>query len=207
MRKFLALNSQSIAGCDEAGRGCLAGPVVAAAVVLTSSFYKTSLVYKMRDSKTLSAAKREQLATALKNAAHLPSPLLHYAVTALSADAIDRLNIRQASLRVLARACTRLTPSPHLIVVDGKDSLEKHITIPSCALIRGDSFHPAIAAASILAKVARDAWMCRAAHTYPGYGFEIHKGYGTQAHRDALKRLGCCLLHRKTFAGVCNTAA
>ncbi|WP_031934000.1 ribonuclease HII [Candidatus Hepatobacter penaei] len=188
-----------MAGCDEVGRGPLAGPVVAAAVVLTRAFYDTPLIHRLVDSKKLSERKRTAVAHALHQASHTTPPLLHYAMHHISAPHIDRINILNASLLAMERAVKALHPAPPLIFVDGKHTLPH---TPSLALTRGDACHVAIAAASIIAKVARDAWMAHLDACYPGYGFAKHKGYGTQAHLEALKHLGACPEHRRSFAPV-----
>lgn len=197
-----------LAGVDEVGRGPLAGPVVAAAVILPPGFLPEGL----NDSKKLSAAKRDTLADLiLRNAqvglAYIPAPW------------IDRINIRQASLLAMTRAVHALPVEPDAILIDGRDvpkglSYEADLAsdsvfdlaqkrFPAKAIIKGDATVAAIAAASIVAKVARDRMMAEAARHYPGYGFEKHAGYPTQAHRDALTIIGLSPLHRRSF-GPCK---
>ena len=196
-----ALPIQSVAGCDEAGRGPLAGPVVAAAVVLTPAFLKTWPLHYLRDSKKMSPLLRERVAHKLLILAHGQNPCLHYALAYISAATIDKINIRKASLMAMDQAVRSLPMQPHLVMVDGRDALPNHTSL---AITRGDGCHAAIAAASILAKVARDAWMDTLAERYPDYGFERHKGYGTKTHLDAIKRFGPCPEHRISFAPLSN---
>ncbi|MFM8354259.1 MAG: ribonuclease HII [Gammaproteobacteria bacterium] len=179
-----------IAGVDEAGRGPLAGPVVAAAVILDPA----QPIAGLADSKTLSARRREALAAQIRAQAS------GWSVVFVDAAEIDACNILEATLRAMTRAVAALAPAPDRVLVDG-NRLPK-LPMPAEAIVRGDARVPAISAASILAKVARDAWMTTAALAFPGYGFEIHKGYPTRAHRDALARLGVTPLHRRSFAPV-----
>lgn len=188
-----------VAGCDEVGRGPLAGPVVAAAVILQPVFYQTSLRHALRDSKCLTPKQRTVVAMRFIRAASAVKPLLLYGLAVVPADVIDALNIRQASLLAMRCAVAQLPVVPSLVCVDGRDALEG---LPSQPLIRGDGFHPAIQAASILAKVARDGLMDLWARRYPGYGFEQHKGYGTAQHLKALHAKGVTPLHRHSFGPV-----
>lgn len=177
-----------IAGVDEAGRGPLAGPVCAAAVIL----HPDRPIPGIGDSKTIPPARRESLEGAIKERA------LAWALAFASAREIDRLNILQASLLAMRRAVGLLDPPPGRVLVDGN-----RLTDFGCeaqAIVRGDARVPAIGAASILAKVARDRLMCELDLRYPGYGFAGHKGYPTAAHREALRRLGPCPEHRRSFA-------
>lgn len=174
-----------IAGVDEVGRGPLAGPVVTAAVILKKP------IDGVRDSKTLTEAKRNQLAIQIKNEA------ICYAFGRAEVDEIDRLNIHHATLLAMKRAIESLTERPDQVLVDG-------LYVPdvafSCqAIVEGDAKIPAIAAASIIAKVLRDEEMVAMDALYPGYGFAKHKGYGTPQHRNALQEKGLCPIHRKTF--------
>lgn len=178
-----------VAGCDEAGRGPLAGPVVAAAVVLDPSRIPKGI----DDSKRLSPARREQLfeeicATALVSVAFAPP------------SRIDRDNILRASLWALARAVHSLPELPKHVFVDGRDRID--VSCDCEAVIGGDARILSIAAASIVAKVSRDRLMCRLAEDYPGYGFESHMGYGVPAHLAALASLGPTVHHRRFFAPV-----
>lgn len=191
-----------IAGLDEAGRGCLAGPVVAAAVVLPGSYSLEGLA----DSKKLTSATRERLATRIKAQA------LGWAIGFASSRLIDRINILNASLLAMARAVARLPRPPSLLLVDGNRIIPASFIVSRWpwpeplprqrAIVHGDALEPAISAASILAKTARDALLSRMAERWPGYGFEQHKGYGVKKHLEALKRLGPCPAHRLTFRGV-----
>jgi len=179
-----------ICGVDEAGRGPLAGPVVAAAVILDPDRPITGL----RDSKRLSAAQRERLADEIRRRA------LDWALGRADAEEIDRLNILQATLLAMRRAVESLATVPQRVLVDG--NVCPRLTIACEAVVRGDSTEPVISAASILAKVARDAEMQRLHAVYPGYGFDGHKGYPTPAHLAALGHIGPCPEHRRSFAPV-----
>ena len=184
-----------VAGIDEAGRGPLAGPVVAAAVVLDPA----RPIAGLADSKTLSAAQRERLAE------RIMADALGFAVAQASVPEIDRLNILQATLLAMQRAVASLACQPGHALVDG-NQLPK-LPMPAQGVIRGDATVPAISAASILAKVTRDA-LCRALeHQYPHYGFARHKGYGTAQHLAALKLHGACAAHRRSFAPVARELA
>ncbi len=179
-----------ICGVDEAGRGPLAGPVVAAAVILDPDRPITGL----RDSKRLSAAQRERLADEIRRRA------LDWALGRADAEEIDRLNILQATLLAMRRAVESLATVPQRVLVDG--NVCPRLTIACEAVVRGDATEPVISAASILAKVARDAEMQRLHAVYPGYGFDGHKGYPTPAHLAVLGRIGPCPEHRRSFAPV-----
>jgi ribonuclease HII len=179
-----------IAGVDEAGRGPLAGPVVAACVLLDP----THPIAGLADSKTLSAARRETLA------AHIREHALAWAVGEASVAEIDALNILRATLLAMARAVDGLSVRPDEVLVDGL-----HCPAVSCrvrAVIRGDATVPSISAASILAKTVRDAAMVGLHAHHPGYGFDRHKGYPTAEHVEALRRLGPIAAHRRSFAPV-----
>ncbi len=178
------------AGVDEVGRGPLAGPVVAAAVILDPS----RPIDGLRDSKALSAARRESLAVEVRQAA------LAWALGRAEVAEIDELNILRASHLAMQRAVAALAVRAELVFVDGH--LTPSFAVPAVALVGGDDLMPAISAASILAKVARDAEMTTLAERYPGYGLEAHKGYATPAHLEALARLGPTPLHRQSFAPV-----
>ncbi|WP_047309711.1 ribonuclease HII [Rhodopseudomonas palustris] len=178
-----------VAGCDEAGRGPLAGPVVAAAVVLDPKRVPKGL----DDSKRLSAEKREALFEEICATAQV-------AVVYASPERINRDNILRASLWALTRAVHALPELPKQVFVDGRDRLATRCDCE--AVIGGDGLIASIAAASIIAKVSRDRLMCRLAEQCPGYGFEQHKGYGVPDHLDALARLGPTVHHRRAFAPV-----
>lgn len=179
------------AGVDEAGRGPLAGPVVAAAVILHPDRPITGLA----DSKTLSAARREQLARLIREQA------LAWSVAEAGVTEIDRLNILQATLLAMRRALAGLDPAPQRALIDG-NRIPQGLACAAAAVIGGDRSVPAIGAASILAKTTRDAWLLALAADYPEYGFERHKGYGTREHLEALERFGPTPAHRTSFAPV-----
>ncbi|MBX3706572.1 MAG: ribonuclease HII [Pseudomonadales bacterium] len=179
-----------IAGVDEAGRGPLAGPVVAAAVVLDPA----QPIEGLRDSKRLSAARRVTLADEIRARA------LAWALGSAAVEEIDRLNILEATLLAMQRAVGGLGLVPERILVDGNRL--PAFAVPAAAVVGGDGAVPAISAASILAKVTRDALMHTLAERHPGYGFEVHKGYPTPGHRQALARLGPSPIHRMSFAPV-----
>jgi ribonuclease HII len=179
-----------LAGVDEAGRGPLAGPVVAAAVILD----ELAPVQGLADSKTLSARRRELLFDQIRARA------LCCSIASASVEEIDRLNILQATLLAMRRAVEGLRILPHRVVVDG--NRVPVLRMPVVALVKGDSKLAAISAASILAKVQRDRW-CEDLHTqYPDYGFASHKGYPTPEHLAALQAHGPCAAHRRSFAPV-----
>jgi ribonuclease HII len=182
--------SHLVAGVDEAGRGCLAGPVVAAAVILRHEVVLRDLT----DSKLLSPAVRSRLAEAIRAAA------TSWAVAVVQAEDIDATDILRATLRAMTEAVRQLAPPPDLVLVDG--NVRPHLPMPARAIIQGDLRVPAISAASILAKVTRDRIMEDWSVRFPAYGFAQHKGYGTIAHRAAILRYGLSPIHRRTFAGV-----
>lgn len=177
------------AGVDEVGRGPLAGPVVAAAVILPASRARG-----LADSKKLSARRREALAEEIRSTA------LCWGLGRAEVEEIDALNILRASHLAMQRAVAALDVVPEMLLVDG--NLLPSFAVPAVALIKGDDRVQEISAASIIAKVARDQEMVALAEKYPGYGFERHKGYGTAEHRAALKRLGPTPIHRRSFAPV-----
>lgn len=179
-----------LAGVDEVGRGPLAGDVVAAAVILDPAFPITGL----RDSKKLSAARREELAQVIRERA------LAWSVARASVAEIDELNILQASLLAMHRAVLGLQPQPGYVLVDGNRLPRWEYA--SEPVVKGDDRVPAIAAASILAKVQRDSELVALDEQYPGYGFASHKGYPTAAHLQALQDLGVTPQHRRSFAPV-----
>jgi ribonuclease HII len=179
-----------IAGIDEAGRGPLAGPVVAAAVILPAEFDLPGL----DDSKKISATLRQRLFPRIREQA------LDYGIGLAHAEEIDTLNILQATLLAMRRAVGRLSQPPDYLLVDGITPLP--VSLPQKTLKQGDSRSLSIAAASVLAKVVRDRLMVTYDARYPAYGFAGHKGYGSAAHREAIARSGPCALHRKTFRGV-----
>lgn len=184
------LQQERLAGLDEVGRGPLAGPVVAAAVILDPA----NPIEGLLDSKRLSESRREQLAAQIQEQA------LAWAVGRAEVEEIDRLNILQASLLAMQRAAAALDPAPLEALVDGNRCPE--LVCPGRAVVKGDDCVPAIMAASILAKVSRDREMVALAEHYPGYGLEKHKGYPTKAHIAALQSLGVTEIHRRSFGPV-----
>ncbi|NVJ65121.1 MAG: ribonuclease HII [Gammaproteobacteria bacterium] len=179
-----------IAGADEVGRGPLAGPVVAAAVILDPN----NPIEGLADSKKLSEAKREQLAIEIKEKA------LAWSIARSEIEEIDQINILQASLLAMKRAVEDLTPAPTLALIDGNKLPDLKIAME--AIIKGDSKEACISAASIIAKVARDTEMVEMDKLYPGYGFAKHKGYPTKQHREAIQELGITPIHRRSYAPV-----
>lgn len=176
-----------ICGVDEAGRGPLAGPVCAAAVILP----KYLEIPGLTDSKKLSDKRRRELFPEIQRQA------LAYGIGFASEKEIDEINILQATFLAMERALAQLSIPPELALIDG--NREKDFGLPVKTVIKGDSLSANIAAASILAKVSRDDLMLEMAREYPQYGFEVHKGYGTKAHYDALRMYGPCPIHRQTF--------
>jgi ribonuclease HII len=182
--------AEIICGIDEAGRGPLAGPVCAAAVILDP----TRPIEGLNDSKQLSEKRRDALAPLIRERA------IAWAVGWASVEEIDAINIRQANFRAMLRAFEGLATRPTHALVDGKDPPPLGCKV-TC-IIGGDALEPTISAASILAKTARDALMVKLCAQHPGYGFSQHKGYGSSAHMEALRRLGPSPVHRRTFAPV-----
>ena len=176
-----------ICGVDEAGRGPLAGPVCAAAVILP----KGLVIPGLNDSKKLSDKRRRELFPIIQQEA------VSFGIAFASQEEIDEINILQATFLAMRRAMEQLNPQPEFDLIDG--NRETDFGVPCKTVIKGDSLSANIAAASVLAKVTRDNWMMEAAEKYPGYGFEIHKGYGTKAHYAALEKLGPCPIHRRSF--------
>lgn len=181
-----------VCGVDEAGRGPLAGPVVAAAVILDPANIPPGL----NDSKKLDAARREALFAALQ-------PLAGIGIGMASVEEIDSLNILQAAMLAMTRAIAALPRAPQFALIDG-NRLPKQLPCPARAIVKGDARSLSIAAASIAAKVTRDRLMQTLAVRHPGYGFERHMGYGTAAHLDAISRLGPSPAHRRSFAPIRN---
>lgn len=187
-----------IAGVDEAGRGPLAGPVLAAAVILPPEWYEAGPPEELRglnDSKQLSEAKRELFYTLITSL-----PGIRYGIAQLDALVIDELNILRATHRAMQQALDQLKPAPAHILVDGLKV--KTLTYPQTSIVKGDSLSYSIAAASILAKVTRDRLMLEYHAQYPEYGFAEHKGYGTAQHLAAIERHGPCPIHRRSFAPI-----
>jgi ribonuclease HII len=179
-----------IAGVDEVGRGPLAGPVVAAAVILPIN----GIQEKLFDSKKISSKKREQLYKTIFAEAQ------GVGIGIVGQEEIDRINILQATLKAMALAIEHLSISPDFILIDGSQGIG--LPIPQKSVRKGDQLCNSIAAASIVAKVTRDRMMLECHQKYPQYNFARHKGYGTKEHRRAIERFGVCELHRKTFRGV-----
>lgn len=182
-----------VAGVDEAGRGCLAGPVYAAAVILGPAD-----IEGLNDSKKLKAAARERLFERIQAEA------LACAIARAEVEEVDRLNILQASLLAMQRAVAALKVPPHEAWVDGNQPPRLACRVKT--IVDGDALHAEIMAASILAKVARDREMLALDAQYPGYGLAQHKGYGTAVHMRALRALGPCAIHRRSFAPVAQAA-
>ncbi|MEI9909992.1 MAG: ribonuclease HII [Bacteroidota bacterium] len=176
------------AGCDEAGRGCYAGPVFAAAVILPKDFYHPLL----NDSKQVAAAEREELKIFITNNA------IAYAVAMIDNDEIDQINILRASFKAMHLALDKLHTQPSLLLVDG-NRFTSYKKLNHHCIIRGDGIYASIAAASILAKTYRDAYMKHLHEEFPHYNWQKNKGYGTEEHRNAIEVHGLCKYHRKSF--------
>ncbi|MEM1049786.1 MAG: ribonuclease HII [Pseudomonadota bacterium] len=181
-----------VAGVDEAGRGPLAGPVVAAAVILDRQAVPPGLA----DSKALSAAARQTLFDAICRTASV-------SVAMASVRQIDAMNIREATLSAMTQAARGLATNPACVLIDGRD-VPPGLPCPGASAIKGDARSLSVAAASIVAKVTRDRLMCTLDGCYPGYGFNRHMGYGTKIHLEALDRLGPCAIHRTSFRPVAD---
>lgn len=189
-----------VAGLDEVGRGPWAGPVTAGAVVLPDNAAQLPSLAAVRDSKKLSASRRERLFVAIHDAA------LAVGVGSATAAEVDALGIVPATRVAMQRALAALTTSPDALILDALSLPE--IDLPQKAFPRADAHSMSVAAASIVAKVIRDRWMAETAEVdYPGYGFAQHKGYGTAQHREALIRLGVCPIHRRSFRPVADRLA
>ena len=176
------------AGCDEAGRGCYAGPVFAAAVILPKDFYHPLI----NDSKKLTEQQRTALVPIIKEAA------IAWAIGSQTPAQIDEINILKASIQSMHLALDQLKKRPRFIAVDG-NRFYPYKKVPHQTIIKGDGLYANIAAASILAKTARDSWMQKLHKKYPQYGWDKNKGYGTAAHRAAIAQYGLCFEHRKSF--------
>lgn len=176
------------AGCDEAGRGCYAGPVFAAAVILPKDFYHPTL----NDSKLLTAVQRQELKVFIKANA------IAYAVAMVDNDEIDKINILRASFRAMHLALDKLRKRPSFLLIDGH-LFTPYKKIKHTCIIKGDGIYASIAAASILAKTHRDAYMRQLHKEFPHYNWKQNKGYGTEEHRDAIQIHGLCKYHRKSF--------
>ena len=176
-----------VAGVDEAGRGPLAGPVYAAAVILPADLF----IPQLNDSKKLTEKKREELFEIItKNA-------IAYSIASIDEKRIDEINILNATFEAMNSAVNSLSVTPDYALIDGNRI--KNMTVPHETVVKGDAKSASIAAASILAKVARDRYITEISEKYPQYGFEKHKGYGTAAHNEAILKHGPCEIHRRTF--------
>ena len=184
-----------IAGVGEVGRGPLAGPVVTAAVILKEGHIPEGL----NDSKKLTEKRREILFDEIFASAEV-------AISSVSAQQIDKMNIRAATLYAMVEAVEALNQKPAFVLIDGRD-IPPALKQPAKAITKGDAHSLSIAAASIIAKVTRDRMMVRANTYFPGYHFDRHKGYGSKAHRDAIAKLGPCPLHRRSFQPVKSMVA
>jgi ribonuclease HII len=186
-QKYLVNGKKYLAGTDEAGRGPLAGPVVAAAVILPYDFYDA----RINDSKKLSAGLREELFDVICSNA------LAFAYTSISHSKIDEINILQASLLAMKKSIQKLNISPDVILIDGNKSFNYNAEVIS--IVKGDAKSLSIASASIIAKVIRDRIMLKLAKKYPQYGWETNKGYPTKGHIEAVLKYGATSFHRETF--------
>jgi len=180
-----------VAGVDEVGRGCLAGPVVAAACILDLS---KAVPAKLNDSKKLTAKQRDEIGEELRANA------LAFGIGTVEAEEIDRINILEATKKAMLLAIEALKPNADFLLIDALQL--KHVSLPQKAIIKGDSISYSIAAASVIAKTYRDGLMTELDLQFPQYGFADHKGYGAASHRAAIRDHGPCPLHRKTFRGV-----
>ena len=176
------------AGCDEAGRGCLAGPVFAAAVILPDDFFHPLL----NDSKQVNEKNRNELRKIIEAEA------IAYSVARIDNTEIDRINILKASFKAMHAALDKLTTKPKLLLIDGNRFI-KYKKIPHRCIIKGDAIYTSIAAASILAKTRRDEYMLTLHEQFPQYGWQRNKGYGTAGHRKAIEEYGPCKYHRRSF--------
>ena len=177
------------AGCDEAGRGCFAGPLFAAAVILPKTFFHPVL----NDSKQLSAVQRAELKSVIEKEA------IAYAVAMISEEEIDKINILQASFKAMHLALDSFKIKPELLLIDG-NRFVPYQSIPHHCIVKGDGLYASIAAASILAKTYRDEYMQTLHEQHPHYNWKQNKGYGTQEHRAAIEKWGLCNYHRKSFS-------
>ncbi len=186
-RELYADGRRFVAGVDEAGRGPLAGPVYAAAVVLKENDF----IEGINDSKKLSKKKREELFDIICQRAEA------YCICAADERRIDEINILNATFEAMAGAVNGLKPAADYVIIDGNQA--RGITVPHETMVKGDAKSASVAAASILAKVSRDRYMEKMAELYPEYGFERHSGYGTKEHREAILKYGVCPIHRRSF--------
>lgn len=178
---------RAVAGVDEAGRGPLAGPVYAAAVILPAD----TVIKGLNDSKKLTEKRREELFDEITERA------ISYNIYSVDEKRIDEINILNATFEAMNGAVSGLSKTPDFVLIDGNRI--KNMTLPHETIVKGDVKSASIAAASILAKVSRDRFICQMAQKYPQYGFEKHKGYGTKAHSEAILKYGPCPIHRRSF--------
>jgi ribonuclease HII len=186
-REFFERGIRLIAGVDEVGRGALAGPVVTAAVILPPDV----IIPGIRDSKQLTPSQREVLDAEIRGRAAA------WSIDLIGNEDVDRLNVLEATRESMRRVIRKLSVRPEMVLTDAMEI--EDLDIPLISLIKGDARSTCIGAASIIAKVWRDRWMCRAAAEFPAYGFDRHKGYGTRQHLEIIARQGSCPLHRKSF--------
>ncbi len=186
-RELHSKGVRQVAGVDEVGRGPLAGPVVAAAVILPEGIH----IEGLRDSKKLTPKKRDKFYEEILNVA------ISYEIGLVEPDEIDRINILKASIRAMEIAVNSLDVNPDYILIDGINEIEHYL--PQKAIKGGDDLSQSIAAASVVAKVIRDRMMCEFEKTYPNFTFSVHKGYGTKAHYDEISRHGLTPIHRRSF--------
>ena len=199
-REHVSLGLTRLAGVDEAGRGPLAGPVVAAAIVMPESWIKEGIpeaLRRLNDSKKLNEKVREELFEVIDSDKSIES-----GIGMVAAPLIDEINILQATHRAMNDALAKITPPVQHALVDGRQV--PSLSVPQTAIVKGDGKSYTIGAASILAKVTRDRLMIEYDQKYPGYGFAGHKGYGTRAHLSAIEELGPCPIHRMSFAPLSN---
>ena len=195
-REHRARGLLRLAGIDEAGRGPLAGPVVAAAAILPEEWVDAGIpepLQRLNDSKRLTEKVREELFNLIEGAR-----TIKFGISIVDAGVIDQINILQATHRAMNDALSQLNPEPHHVLVDGNSV--NTLTMSQTAIVKGDGKSFSIAAASILAKVTRDRLMCEFHKNWPEYGFASHKGYGTAAHLEAIAAHGPCPIHRRSFA-------
>ena len=199
-REHVSRGLTRLAGVDEAGRGPLAGPVVAAAIVMSESWIKEGIpepLLRLNDSKKLNKKVREELFEVIDS-----DKSIEWGIGVVDAPLIDEINILQATHQAMNDALAKITPPVQHALVDGRQV--PSLSVPQTAIVKGDGKSYTIGAASILAKVTRDRLMIEYDQKYPGYGFAGHKGYGTRAHLSAIEELGPCPIHRMSFAPLSN---